>query len=731
MILRISQDPLRLILPLLEGVKESSKDVYLIPQQFLYDAHPDKVKSGFRKWFFDEKSNPGRFRKLIQFIASYTKRSTVKFGEPINLNDYLKDKTNLLNQAKLLSESLLNQLEIERKSVVGSDLVSKDQIKKEIFADENFQKKLLELSDNSPKKFNRYKKQGEKIFYEIASDINYNYITAYDRIFRWVSKNIYEGIDIDTISIQKLKKVAGNNPVVLVPCHRSHIDYILLSYVLYNFNLTLPHICAGNNLSFWPLGRFLRKGGGFFIRRSFKGDDLYKLILSNYISKMIHHGYFLEFFIEGSRSRTGKMLKPKMGILSMIIQSYLEGNIKDIYFVPVSVNYERTLEEKSYQNEMKGGDKKKESISSLLKLPQFFNRRYGQVFVRMADPISLKSYLSTRNITKGSKSNKVKSAISEYAYELTYQINKVSTVTMTSIISMALASFKDNIVVYHEMVQRIDHLVGYLKYKKVHLTKELENKNEKIYREVLEQFKNDKVISFYEDFDQGFYKISRESRSFLDQQKNGSLHFFVLLSMVSKIFTTNQKLSFKEIEKHLESIKTILRHDFTFSSQDKSKLQLEKSLKFLLEENLILKSDDQYMIQNQARLDFYASLIDHFIESAYLSLNYIENFSFEKTNIKKLSQAISDQGQNLYLKKELKYYESLSHITIGNMIKAFVDIGLVKVDEEGAYSREFDADSIKKWKSTLKNLLNSSNNQFLMPEKINLSQKQEVAKEFH
>ena len=147
-----------------------------------------------------------------------------------------------------------------------------------------------------------------------------------------------------------------------MPCHRSHVDYLLLSYVIYFENLAIPYIAAGNNLNVPIIGRILRGGGAFFIRRSFKNNPLYASVMRAYIQQLMAQGTPLEYFIEGGRSRTGRMLKPKLGMLDMSIEGYMKTQARPLAFVPVYIGYEKLLEGKSYLGELYGEQKQGESL---------------------------------------------------------------------------------------------------------------------------------------------------------------------------------------------------------------------------------------------------------------------------------------------------------------------------------------------------------------------------------
>src|SRR4030042_2244475 len=168
-------------------------------------------------------------------------------------------------------------------------------------------------------------------------------------------------------------------PFVIIPCHRSHIDYLLLSYIFYKNNIQMPFVAAGTNLSFFPMGYIFRKSGAFFLRRSFKGNDLYAEVFAKYIKVLLKEGLPLEFFIEGGRSRTGKMVMPKYGLLSVIIQAYQEKAVDDLAAIPVYIGYDRVVEEKAYSQELGGAEKEKEKATQMIKSGKLLRKRHGRV----------------------------------------------------------------------------------------------------------------------------------------------------------------------------------------------------------------------------------------------------------------------------------------------------------------------------------------------------------------
>ena len=192
---------------------------------------------------------------------------------------------------------------------------------------------------------------------------------------------------------RKFQEQAPNYEIIYVPCHRSHIDYLLVSYFVYHNGFVPPHIAAGVNLNLPVVGRILRKGGAFFLRRSFRSNKLYSAVFNEYFAQILSNGTAIEYFIEGTRSRTGRLLQPKGGMLAMTVRSYMRNQTRPVMFQPIYVGYEKLVEGNSYTAELSGQAKKKESLWDLFKVRSILKKRYGKVHVSFAEPVFLDDLL--------------------------------------------------------------------------------------------------------------------------------------------------------------------------------------------------------------------------------------------------------------------------------------------------------------------------------------------------
>jgi glycerol-3-phosphate O-acyltransferase len=219
---------------------------------------------------------------------------------------------------------------------------------------------------------------------EIAANYSQPFITFMASVLRRLWTRLYDGVEFE--HVDKLQQAGDGAEIIYVPCHRSHMDYLLLSYVIYHKGFAVPHVAAGLNLNMPVIGRYLRKGGAFFLRRSFKGQALYAAVFTKYLGFMMARGHPLEYFIEGGRSRTGRLLAPRTGMLSMTVRSYLNDPKRPVVFMPVYFGYERIVEGRTYIGELSGRPKEKESIAGLIKSLWVLRSKFGTVHVNLGEP---------------------------------------------------------------------------------------------------------------------------------------------------------------------------------------------------------------------------------------------------------------------------------------------------------------------------------------------------------
>ncbi len=397
---------------------------------------------------FGTVQEPGLLRALSRVVAA-GEHARFEVSEPVDLSEVVAEHNTLSvdHVAKKVRWVILHHLARVERLCHGPQKKdparARDDLKKD--------PKLLAFADTLSTQNGIAKattaKRIDNMHAEIAAlpDID----TA--RVFSWLLdvlwKRIYEGIFVDEPGIARLREAAKRGPLILVPSHRSHVDYLVLSQVMLKRGLVPPLVAAGDNLSFFPLGALFRRGGAFFLRRSMKGDALYVAVFKAYVRRVFAEGYSLEFFIEGGRSRTGKTLPPKLGLLSMIVEAYVDSREHDAVFMPCHISYERVIEAGAYAGELQGKAKQAESAAGLVQAVGVLKRRYGRVYVTFDAPISLADHLASRALSKESLSDPASSAmlraaVQSLGHRIVYGINRAGVVTAVSLVCASVMGFR-------------------------------------------------------------------------------------------------------------------------------------------------------------------------------------------------------------------------------------------------------------------------------------------------
>lgn len=319
------------------------------------------------------------------------------------------------------------------KQVRGTPFQSIQAQEKIILGGNEYQAEITQLSDRLSMPRNVLIRKARHAFYEIAANPRRPMYRILAFCVNFINKRLFSSIH--SLGLDNLKTSVREETVVLVPMHRSHLDYMLIGSELYHAHFIPPLVAAGINLSFWPAGFLIRSVGAYFVKRNVGSDRLHALMLKRYVSYLVKRGHMQEFFIEGGRSRSGRMRQPKVGLLSIFVDAFNKGYKDDIAFVPVSITYENVIEDSVYGQENTGRAKTKESLLGLFRAGSIFRKRYGDVVINFGEAISLKNYLQNGKLS-ASESSRI--SVSNFALHLTRKIREQTNPSLTSLFHTAL-----------------------------------------------------------------------------------------------------------------------------------------------------------------------------------------------------------------------------------------------------------------------------------------------------
>lgn len=522
----------------------SDLDVQLIPVSVLWGRSPGhENKSGL--------PNLRLLNGIQKFAAAiwFGRDTFVRFSQAVSLrymvNSHGYDEQIAIKLARVAKIHFSKQ----RISATGPRLPNRQAMFNKLLQSPTILKAIEDEAKSKKIPLEKAHKEAYKILDEIAANVSYESLRLADRFLRWLWNKLYQGIDVQ--HTDRVRKLAlEGHEIVYVPCHRSHIDYLLLSYVLYHQGLVTPHIAAGINLNFWPVGAMFRRGGAFFIRRTFKGNRLYSTIFREYLTELFYRGYAVEYFIEGGRSRTGRLLEPKTGMMSMTIQALQQRQTRPISIVPVYVGYEHVLEVDTYAKELRGAAKEKENAGLVLRVIKKL-RNLGKGYVNFGEPIILSNYLNAHfpewkeNPSEDDRTQWFNKAVDAVSNQVMVNINNAAAVNAMNLTGMALLSSRQRALSREQLLEQLTSYQQFLQNVpySADIIVPAESANE-----MLDHVLNlDRVgVLMEKDTFGEIIRLERNSAVLMTYYRNNIQHLFVLPSLVASIV-----LHYEAIQKDL------------------------------------------------------------------------------------------------------------------------------------------------------------------------------------
>ena len=657
---------------LLETQKEMDRPIFIIPQLILYKRTPERNYSSLANIFFGFRDNPGIVRKIVLFFRHH-RRAFIDFGQPLNLKTYLEHQPStrpLHDMAVEIRDRLIESIDTQKRVMLGPIMKSRQQLKELVLTDERVSQRIEMIASGDEKKRKQLRKKAGKYFEEIAADYNMTYIQSFLTALSWFWKKIFEGVDVDMDGLEKVRQWARKGPLIYVPSHKSHIDYLILNYILLNYHMHVPRIAAGANLAFWPMGHIFRNCGAFFIRRSFKGEILYSEVFNRYIKSLLEEGHPIEFFIEGGRSRNGKLTLPKTGFLSILLQAYREGACNDLIFVPVSIIYDRIMEEKSYLKEIVGDHKEKENFRQIIRARRFLKRRYGKIYIRFSHPLSLNDYLSQTD-------QSVKDSHRRLALHLVKSINSVTPVTPLSLIATAILANHRRGFYLSELSETVDILLRFLKSYDVPLAASFADQSN-VTNETLSMLMSLRIVDYLGD-DQGeeetFYYVDEDKKMELEYYKNSIIHFFIPHSFVaiSLLTGTEEVKNLEQIINDYAFLKNLFKNEFVLDEKKDLREEVNTKIDFFLDSNFLSKSHEVNGAYAITKLGFdtlpiWAALAKTLLESYWIAVKSISQQKYKRAKTETLLKKMDYLGRRFQKLGIIDHIGALSQPNFKNAI---------------------------------------------------------------
>ena len=670
--------------------ESSSLNAQLIPVNMTWGRTPTKEKNNADAGtLLADQESPNFLRKFF-IVLFLGRRSLVRFSQAVSFR-YMADNHGINeNTAHKLLRVARFHFYRQTVTVMGRRLMHRQQMFTALLANPAVKRVIEDEANNKNIIVDKARKQALVIMDEIAGDYRDAMIRVGERVLGWLWKRLYSDIKVHNSDIVRQLAQDGHE-IIYVPCHRSHMDYLLLTYTIFHQGLVTPRIAAGINLNFWPAGTIFRKAGAFFIRRSFGGNRLYSTIFREYLGLLFERGYSVKYYAEGGRSRTGKILPPKTGMFAMTIQSMLRGINRPLSIVPVYLGYEHVMEVATYHKELSGGKKKKESIFGVVKAIRSL-RNYGNGYVNFGEPININHFLNKHvpdwkqaiDPIDPQKPKWLTPTVNVLANQVMAGVNKNAAISGVALVALILLASEHKALTKTELITQLDLFLNI--QRKAAFSKLLtvpEISGAQMLTEVIALNK----VSVESDEHGEILSLPGKSALEMSYYRNNILHTYVLPSLVCSLLNRYSKMSEADLIKHVQVFMELLKKDlFLWQQTADVSEQIHQVLAFLSEENIAKHSKAGFWsltneVDAKASIRLMSLVIDETLQRFAILTSLVDSKApLTRSELEKSAVVIAKRLSVINHIDSPEFTDKKAQTTLINAMK---EAGFIKNDEDG------------------------------------------------
>jgi glycerol-3-phosphate O-acyltransferase len=679
--------------------------VFLVPLILVWSRRAQRLVPPIWEVFWGSPESPATLPAAVAFLRNY-RRAFLRAGRPLDLRGFVAERADESDPllGRKVRGTLYQHLSRELRAAVGPPLKAASRVEQKVLRDRHLREVVDHVARQGGRPRASVEREARRDLEEVAARYSPLFIEFVRPIFRWVFRRLYEQVVLDEKGLEEIRRVAAERPLVLCPSHKSHVDYLILSYVFYENGLTPPLVAAGINLAFWPFGAIARRGGAFFIRRSFRGDKIYSATLRAYVKYLLRERFTQEFFPEGGRTRTGKLLFPKTGLFSMEVDAWADGAAEDVLFVPISVDYERLVEGSSYAKELAGGEKQKESFGALLGTPRVLLRRYGRIYVQFGAPVSLRDLAAPRigagpgSLTLEGEERETdtrRGLVQHLANRVMWGVADVVTVTPVGLAATALLAHVRRGVSVQDVGLRVGMLRDLAAEENARLAPDLVDapadpgKPGPI-RKALATLAADGLVQVREADGQVFYQVVDEKRPFLDFHRNAVLNRYVALSLVALAArAAGPGAPMEVVRAGVLRLARLFKLEFMYPVGATFEEVFREKMGALRRHGLAWEEAGALHLgpgrAERETLDFLAELVGPYVEGYRLAAETVRASGSSAGGLdrKALVKAGLERGKAQFLAGRILLRESLSKATLENAMEWLGNQGAFTLDASG------------------------------------------------
>ena len=676
--------------------------IFLVPALLVWTRRPQKLKPTVAEILFGTPDQPSRLANAIGFLLNH-RRAVLRLGRAADLAAFLAERPAEADAVlgRKARGALHHHLARQVRAVVGPPLKTAARTRACVLRDKALRQAVAAEAARTGRPPAEVEREAQRAVREIASRYSPAFIELVRPFLAWLFGRLYDAVDVDDEGLARVKHAAADAPIVLCPSHKSYIDFLVLSWVLYEQGMTPPHIAAGINLSFWPFGAIARRGGAFFIRRTMKGDRVYTAALRAYVKQLLRERFPQEFYLEGGRSRSGKLLFPKTGLVSMEVDAWLEDAADDVLFVPVAIDYERLMEGRSYARELAGGEKAKESFGGLLRARKVLGRRYGRLTVQFEEPISLRAFAAERDSEQlrpagvGDETAEARargnlaasgaarrSLVQALARRIAYGINRATTVTPAGLLATALLAHVRRGLGAEEVARRVELLRYVAADRGARFARGLAGASSDPrvpgpLAEAAARFEEEGLLRVLRAGGETIYQAVEERRTQLDYHKNAVLHRYVPLALIANaVRASGREASAAEVKERTRWLSRLFKLEFMYRVGASFDELFDESAEFLGRLGAVERGGGELRAgRERETLDFLADLLRPYLEAYRLTAEALAASPDGPIDRRALVRGALDRGRASWAAGRVALGESVSKATVENAAEWLVQQG--------------------------------------------------------
>jgi glycerol-3-phosphate O-acyltransferase len=563
-------------------------DPLLVPLRVAWMSPEHSGLGGlFRLLLFGDPHDPGALRKRwIRWVRPESVRVIV--GDPATLSELRErwqrlggtDRAETSGLAEFVARQAALALDRAERRIRGMRYKVPRFVAEGILERASFRGGLTRLAWETGRELPDVTRRASHYLREIAATHSPYVIDIVAHFARALYTRGYrERLNYDRAQLEHTYGLAQRAPVVFLPSHKSNLDHLVLRWALYENGHPPNHTAGGINMNFLPLGPLLRRSGVFFIRRTFKDNPIYKFVLGQYIDYLIEKRFPLEWYIEGGRSRSGKLLPPRFGLLAYVVDAYRRAKSEDVYLIPVSIGYDQIQDVGAYVSEQGGGAKERESFAWFLRVFRMLKRRYGEVYIRFGEPLSLREALGDPSEQTPRDERDI--GLQKLAFEVSVRINRVTPITATSLVTLALLGSGDRALSLEETVGAVQALHEYVRRRRLPTTGSPELESSAGIARVLGGLIENGIVTSYAGGPETVYAISPGQHLAAAYYRNTVIHFFVNTAIVELALQGAAAADGDVNERfwgETARLRDLLKFEFFFADRETFRTEIEQEL---------------------------------------------------------------------------------------------------------------------------------------------------------